>query len=316
MTASLALAREQENPHALALASETAGIAAAFEGRWKAAHDLLADAEKMLRERCTGVVYELDNAVYWRLFALAHRGRWRELQARVPGVIKEANERGDLYLGTNVKLRVAFIAALAAGDAEAAARELDEAMAQWAFPGFSNQHWWELLGRIQIALYRGRAIEAWDGLATRWPALEGSFVLRIQLVKILALDLRARAALAALEAGDTRSRRLRQAAASSARALANERMPWARPLAQRLEAGLASLEGDRPRAAQLLRDAAAGFRAADMDLHAVVADRCQGELTGGPEGARLVEAADAWMLEQRVAEPRHIARMIAPGRWL
>lgn len=316
VTASLTLARAQANPHALALASETAGIAAAFEGRWKAADALLADAETMLRERCAGVVYELDNALYWRLFALAHRGHWRELQGRVPGAQKDASERGDLYLGTNLKLRVAFIAALAAGDPEGAARELDEAMAQWAFTGFSNQHWWELLGRVQICLYRGRAADAWEALASRWAAVSRSFVLRIQLVKILALDLRARAALAAAEAGDLRPGRLLRVAETCARSLATERMPWSQPLADRLQAAVDSLAGDPDGAAALLRRSAAGFRAADMELHAAIAERCLGQLIGGTDGNALVAAADAWMTGQNVREPDRIARMIAPGRWL
>ena len=50
-----------------------------------------------------------------------------------------------------------------------------------------------------------------------------------------------------------------------------------------------------------LRSAEQGFRTVDMALHAAVARRRLGELRGGDDGQKLIDAADAWMRSQTVS---------------
>lgn len=45
------------------------------------------------------------------------------------------------------------------------------------------------------------------------------------------------------------------------------------------------------------------------------ARRRRGELAGGPEGRRLIEEADRWMLAQGVRNPVRMTAMVAPGTW-
>ena len=50
-----------------------------------------------------------------------------------------------------------------------------------------------------------------------------------------------------------------------------------------------------------------------MAMHLAVARRRRGELTGGEEGADLVERADDWLRGQGVARPDLLAEVLAPG---
>ena len=50
-----------------------------------------------------------------------------------------------------------------------------------------------------------------------------------------------------------------------------------------------------------------------MALYAAAARRCRGVLLGGEEGRVLVEAADAWMRDERIRNPERMTAMLAPG---
>ena len=309
------LADEIGNPHAQGLAVAVAGIAGCFEGRWKTSHALLVEAERQLRERCTGLYYELANAVYWRLYARFHCGHVREVRDSIPDLLKDAHERGDLYLGTNLRLRLSYLVELCADDPPRASRELDRGISAWSFIGFSNQNWWELLGRIQIHLYRRDGATAWDALQAAWPALQRSMILRIQLMRLLAADLKGRAAVAAAASGGSSPPELLRTARKCADVIEGEKMTWAVPSAELVRAGIASCEERRAEAIAHLRAAAEGYSAADMILHAVVSRRRLGGMLGGADGAALVAEADAWMAGQQIANPVRMAAMLAPGRW-
>jgi hypothetical protein len=309
------LADEIANPHAQGLAAAVAGIAGCFEGRWQSSHVLLGEAERILRERCTGLFYELANVVNWRLFALFQCGQVGEVKGSIPGLLKDGNERGDLYLCTNLRLRVAYLVELARDDPDRAVQEIDRGIRAWSFIGFSNQNWWELLGRVQVHLYRGDGTTAWETLRSVWPALDRSMVLRIQLIKLLAWQLRGRAALAAAAHEDAARPHLLRIARQSADGIQREKMAWSTPTAELLRAGVASCEERWPEVAARLRAAMAGFDAVGMSLHAMAARRRLGGVVGGAEGGALLAEADAWMCGQQIVNPRRMAAVLAPGRW-
>jgi hypothetical protein len=137
--------------------------------------------------------------------------------------------------------------------------------------------------------------------------------MRIQSVRTLALFLRARVRLASAEGGERERAALLSGAAGDARAIEREKMAWATPHATLIRAGVAHVRGDTEAAQALLREAAAGFDAVDMALHAAAARRCLGKLTGGDEGARLIDRAEAWMRSETVKNPARMTAMLAPG---
>ena len=55
-------------------------------------------AEAIFRERCTGVIWELDTARIFGLWSLFYLGRLAELNERCTVLFQEARERGDRYM--------------------------------------------------------------------------------------------------------------------------------------------------------------------------------------------------------------------------
>jgi len=163
MKDAMAVAKRGDHPHALGLVNLTAGIARFLQGSWKESFERLEIAEKILRERCTGVTWELDTAFIFQLRALLLLGEYGEICRRLPSLLKEVQERGDLYAETNLRSRMTWVARLAQDDPEQALREVDQAIRGWSQQGFHLQHYWHLTGRVEICLYSGRGAVAWPG---------------------------------------------------------------------------------------------------------------------------------------------------------
>jgi hypothetical protein len=307
-----ALARRLNHPHALGLVTLAAGITAYMEGRWCDGLEFSDRAEAIFRERCTGVTWELDTAHSFSLWSLFFRGEVAEITARLPTLLQEAQERGDLYAATNLGTFVGHVTWLAADDPEGAQRDLGEVMAHWSRQGFHVQHLTGLMGQLQIDLYRGAGAAAWERITREWPALARSLFLRVQVVRIFMWDLRARSALAAAVQA-SRPEPLWRAAQQDARRIEHERMAWAEPLAQLIRAGIAAGRGDRGGARVLLQDAEAGFRATAMGLFAAAAGYRHGHLMAGDDGRVRLAQATGWMEGQGIRNPARMADLYAPG---
>jgi hypothetical protein len=307
-----ALAQRLNHPHALGLVALAHGITAYMEGRWRSGLEMSDRAEAIFRQGCTGVAWELDTAHSFSLWSLFFLGEVAEITRRLPALLQEARERGDLYAATNLGTFVGHLTWLAADDPEGAERDLGEVMERWSRQGFHVQHLTGLMGQLQIDLYRGAGTAAWERITAAWPALAGSLFLRVQVVRIFMWNLRARSALAAA-ATAARPERLRRAALRDARRIERERMAWARPLAQLLRAGVAVGRGDREGALTLLGAAEAGFRAADMSLFAAAAGHRYGQLLGGDGGRARVDEAVHRMKALGIRNPDRMTALYSPG---
>jgi hypothetical protein len=298
------LARQVDRPHVFGLSAMAKGLAAAFEGRWKEAVTFCDESERILRDDCTGVIWELDTAHRFALWALVFRGEAPEINRRLPALLQQARERDDLYAVVNLSTVVQPFARLAADEPLRARAELAEVMARWSQQGFHVQHMNRLYDEATIDLYLGDAAASLARLYAAWPLLERSHLLRVQQVRIFLAHLRGRAALASgklFPANDDACWLLCQRAA------------WADALAKLLFAGLAARRGNRDGAARLLTEAAAELDAADMGLYAAAARRRLGALVGGDEGRALVVRADAVMAERQVKAPEKMTAFYAPG---
>ena len=312
------LSERVEHPHALGLTNLTAGIAAYLQGFWKKSLDMLEDSESILRERCTGVTWELDTAFIFQLRALLLLGEYGEIGRRLPGLLKEVQERGDLYGETNLRSRMTWVDWLSQDNPEKALREADEGIRNWSQQGFHLQHYWHMTGRSEIALYSGNALGAWDYLEEQWSKLTGSLLLRIQFTRVEAFQLRGRCALAAAMAhqpSDARRTTLLRQAKSALRRVEKEGLDWANPLADLVRGGIALATGASATGASILERAAEGLDKVDMRLHAAAARRRLGQLVGGSHGIELVRNADAYMGSQSITSPEKMSRVLAPGPW-
>ncbi|MFQ5790097.1 MAG: serine/threonine-protein kinase PknK, partial [Acidobacteriota bacterium] len=312
--ASTRLAEQVKNPHATGLVTAVSGTAAYLGGRWRQARELLREAEEILLGSCTGVAWELSNVRFFSIASLFWLGELKELSRWLPDVLKNAGERGDLLLATQLRAWGAHLMYLAADQPDKAREEGRHAIERWSHQGFHIQHYEETWAQVNIALYSGDKRAAWDLVSERWPALKRSLLLRIQIIFIPALGMRAASALAAAASGIEPWKLLR-VAERDARRIEGEKVAWADPLAQLIRAGVVAMRGEVAVAVVLLASAEEGFEAVDMTLYAAVARRRRGELIGGEQGRTLVNEADDWMTGQEIRNPGRMTAMLAPGRW-
>jgi hypothetical protein len=313
------LADRLGNPLALGLVAISRGTAAHLLGEWRSALEHCERAEPILRERCTGVGWELAIAHLYSLLSLQYLGELGELSRRLPVLIKEARERDDLHAVTNYQTRLSYIRCLAADDPDAAQREVREGIDVWYQKTYTSQHYFELLASVEIALYAGDGATAWGHIERHWPALKGSLLLRVQRIRIESLYIRGRSAMAAsMTTSDERQRAALVAVTRKAiRGLRRQDAPHAAAIADLLATGLGTLTPAvaRTDVAMLLENTALAFAHEEMALFAAAARRRLGEISGGPRGSALVSEADAWMNAHGVANPERMTLMLAPGRY-
>ena len=311
----LALAERVENPHALGVAMANMGAAAFLQGDYKKGLELSERAEAILRERCTGVTWELDTAQTFLLDSLYWTGAWDEMFRRMPIFAKEAQERGDLLFGSyQRRLHLIYLAA----DHPVQARE-EAKRRTWSQRGFHVQHYMDLITQTEIDLYAGDATAAWRRVNEQWLGLRRSLLTRVQFIRAETRHLHARAALALaadeVTAGARERERYLAIAEKDAGKLEQEKTAWTRGLAALIRAGVAATRENSPLALSLAAAAERECEAAHMAHYATVARRRRGKLAGGPDGRALIEMADAWMIRQRIGNRERMTAMLAPGEW-
>ena len=305
------LAERIQSQHALALCELASCVAAFYEGRWEHARGSAERAEQLLLE-CGGVPWELNTAQLYQTYACYFIGDFPELARRSRTFLSNARERGNRLAGFYCRSGFTNAVWLAADDVAGAERNLDEAVREWHQEEFGVPHYWTMVARGHIQLYRGEPALAWDGVMRDWPGLVSSGLLRVQGVRINLRDLRARCALAAAAGGADRAPLLAVAERDVAR-LERERLAWADALALLLRAELSAARGEVADVVPLLERATAAFDAAQMAVHAHVVRRRLGETLSGDDGRSVVQTADAWMHSHGIRNPARYAEVLAPN---
>ncbi|HZU37769.1 MAG TPA: hypothetical protein VFA18_17750, partial [Gemmataceae bacterium] len=312
LDAARAIEARVPHPHTRGLVTLISGMAEYLVGHWRLGLELCEQATTILHEQCTGVMWELNTARAYCLYALYFMGEVAELSRRLGPILKDAEERGNLFVLANHATFTRPLAQLAADDSDTALKDLDDLMAQWSQEGFQAQHFYSMYAHVQIHLYRGDAEAAHNWLVSQWPGLVGSLLLRVQHVRIFSYEARARAALA-LAARSGRPSSLLKQIDHDIRRLEREPVGYAQALARLLRAGQAAVHGERQRIAPLLREAMDQFETLDMRLHAAVARDRLGEVSGGAEGQALRAQSASWMADQKVRHPARMVGMLAPS---
>jgi len=311
------LVERVENPHAVGLVRMTSGVASYLEGKWRQGAERCAQAEEILRDRCTGVTWEVDTTVQFLMRAYIYLGQWGEIAERYPALLKDNRERGDLYAEINMMTCISWLAHLINDRPEWATRDLDAAIARWSQQGYHLQHFWHLTGSASIGMYQGRALETWEALQKPWARLKSSMLLRFQFTGVDAYSVHARTALAALaetEPDSAQAKNLEKIIREDLKFIEKDNLAWANPLAYLLRAGLVATLGFRERALVFLSKAIAGFENCDMLLYRAAASRRRGQLMA-EKGRLQVREADAVMRGQRIQQPERVADLLAPGHW-
>ena len=306
------LAERLGHPHALGMASLSAGAAEFLIGRYRSGLDWVDRAEAIFRDRCTGVIWELDTARIFGLWSLFYLGRIAELGTRCREIFHEARERGDRYLEATPGPFVGTVVQLAEDDIDGARRFARGALGKWSHQGFHIQHLNFYYGSLYIEAYTGDAAALWRTIIKTEPLLQSSLLLRIQQVRADVLQHTGRAAVA-MAAVSADPRPLLRRAEQAVRRLDRQRLPWTSAFSRLIRAGAASVGRNDGSAERLLASATEQFDSADMGLFAASARRQLGHLRGGDEGRALREQADAWMRAQSIKNPSRMAECLAPG---
>ena len=297
------------------------GLIAWFRGRALEAAEELSQARALFRTVREGATFHMTNCEVFRLPALAQLGRIRELIQDLESDLRDAEDRADEF----------FVASCAAGEPCLAwlAQDRPDVALHWADrvlrsapPDFSSQHYFHLVSNAQARLYEGRAVEACRMVEEAWPKLKANFFLTLSWVRDELADLRARAAVAAAVAIRGGAQPLSPAldpkaliaiAEREAKNIERHALPFARPLASMVRAGIAASQGHGDRAVALLGGAAAQFGAIQMDLHRHVALYAVGTASGYTADRIRMAESETWMREQGIVRPEKIAAMMAPG---
>ena len=204
-----------------------------------------------------------------------------------------------------------FLGHLAADDPAAARQALDRQIAQWARSEFDiprSSHWH---GTVETLLYEGRCEEAWQLVTRTWPVLKRTLMLRMDLLRLLAGQLRARCAVA-LDAVAPRPEIL-VVAERFAADCARSRSTLAQGFGLLIDAALTVSRANQERAIAKLQLAEERFREVGAAHYVAASCRRRGELLGGEDGTALIRQADLELTELGAMNPSRMVDRLVPG---
>jgi serine/threonine protein kinase len=286
-----------------------------FSGQWRKGRDYFVQCEALFRDQCLGATFELGTVRMLLCRACAWLGDFRELTTRAGAILREAEQKGDLYTVINVSNPLSYLA-LGRDDTAEAERIVASARDKIAKRGFHVQHMFGLMSECQLWLYCGEAARTRAELDRQWPAVKRSMLLRVQALHLQLLDLRARACLA-LAASDASARpELLREAEGYVREIERHDAPWARGLVHMLRASSHHIANERERAIEQLTAAEKELADAGMALHLAITQRRRSELLAAAhrdEAKALRATSDAWMVAQDIRSPARMSALHSPG---
>jgi predicted ATPase len=307
-----ALAKRHKNLYCVGYIKAVRGEAVSFLGHWRQALQMCDEAEAFLRQHCTGVYWEISLLTLDIITSLFFLGEIKELSQRIPKILRETQQRNDLFAGVVPRTYFGNIVWLAADQPDEARRQATLAMAGWPREPFLLQHVFELIGCASIDLYASEGPRAGDRIARAWPDFKRSWHIKHRFPRVLLLHLRARAALASLGPG-LNDRAPIRSAERDAKKILREPTGWSGPLARLVIAGIARACGKSKQAVEQLETAIREFDDWEMALYSAAAKRRLGELLGGQRGQELIAAGTELMTDQGIVRPDRMTQMLAPG---
>jgi hypothetical protein len=307
------VAEKNGDPYHIGLVEASSGLGHFLFGRWRLAHDHLEAGLRLMRDHGVDARWEIDISEMFYLSSLYYLGEVRDLVKWTPILLREAEDRGDVYAQHGIRAWRSNFAWLAMGKPEdARAHVLGVANERGEVGDFHLHDYYQLISAGAIDLYVGDGEGALHRVESAWPQLEASQLLRVQTVHIEALFLLGRAAVACAHA----TRKNRAARIAIARRCAGELraapVAWSQALGILLEASTAHADGDLEAAVRGYTDAEVRFRAADMRLFERAVRLARGEVVGGAGGTALREDANEWMTEQGIVDTVAMSKVIAP----
>jgi serine/threonine protein kinase len=267
-----------------------------------------------LRDHCRGVAWELTAGYVLLFWFSCWGGRVAEVKSLLPSLLKEGAARGDVNVEVSLRLlSYVHYAYLSADQPDDCLAECKNALDRWPKEDFHLQHYGALFVQAETFLYLGRYDEAFQTLLASWNKMSKSFILRWQILTLMALFLRGRVALACWL--DDKSEHLRTDVVKQIRKLGKVSSDWSLPMANVLRAGLLAGGGRRVEASNLLEMASSQFGNIGLRAYSAAALHVCGALAGGMVGREKIDSASTFMKLEEVRCPDKFIRMLLPGNW-
>ncbi len=269
------------------------------------------DAERVFRDNCSDVVWEVTQAQIYQTIAMAQMARYDELGPKLDLCMREARERGDVWGGTYFMSIGAMSIKLARDLPNEAAENVREAMGRWPSSSeFHSQHLFGLIAAAYIDLYR-QSPQVLDQIDALWPALKSKMFLRVRFARTTLHELRGRACL--LAGRRRHDPTLFKQAEHEARILLREHTPVATGFGHLLRANVCKERGDDAGALEELRMGIPYLEGHGIELWVAPAQLELGKLLGGDEGQSLVEQAERFLRVRQIQNRDAFTAMLMPG---
>jgi predicted Ser/Thr protein kinase len=311
LTQAEALATPLNEPELSGWVKEMRGCVLVHEGRFAEARPVLREALDWFTTRCKGVPFELACGRGYDLNAANHLGQFAEISRSASAIVDDSLRRGDMYQASGVA-SFAMPGWLAHRGLAYARGRFGEA--KRLFRPQTSFQWADylmLMAELSLALYEGQPERGVALAAARWPALERSQLLRMQIARAMMVYCRAGCRLAA--SSPQRPSVELSLVAAAARTLRKTPLMHAHGWAAVLEAGLAQRNRRAGRAAEQLGLAITRLDASGLRMFAAAARRRLGQILGGQQGAASLREAELAMVTEGIVDIEATTEMLAPG---
>lgn len=269
-----------------------------FAGQFSDGIHFARQAEEIFESECTGRLWERSFASLLRYTALEFVGDLRALTVEAPLRARDAADRDD-QLSTGL-LTTAMSYSHLMGDAPEAALRFLEEQAQLLDPRHvTTLDQLVMVRTTDTYLYQGEGKKAFEYASTYAPRLRSSYLSHSRFMRSSVLFFEIRAALGGHF--DSNDPKLLALARKQLKTLNHSNLGFA-GYHDALLATTYQREGRLEEAVGRMRTALTHFEAPDV-RGAIYARHRLGRLLGGGEGAAMVEAAEAALREQAIANP-------------
>lgn len=307
-----ALADHLGTPEARAFVSLGKSSRGLVHGCWDDCYSYAEEAERLFA-RCTGFTWELDTARSLILYALSSAGRYRELSERSAALLQQAEDRGNLFLATNIGTFNLPVAMLSRNQPEEARRMALDYRARWTSEGYHLQHVMTVHTLVWSDLYEDRASRAWQTIQTEWPEFRRHNMNYLPQLRIWWTHLRAHAALSWAVQNPAERAALLRIATADARRMERECYPWSHAMALLVRAGIYGVENRTDNAIQILDTAQRRFDDLGMQSCAAAARLRLASLVGGDRAKALRLRVDEWVQRENVTNASGLMAVFTPG---
>jgi hypothetical protein len=250
-------------------------------------------AEGLFLEHGRGVAWEHNSArIFWS-DALFYLGQHRELDQRISSWVADAEERGDRYILSALRMADAPRTLYRDGDVDAAQAQLSEGFALWDSPYVSYHDISHAVVQAYIDVYRGNAPQALERMNHLKKMMKQSYMDQVHVARV---QVGVVEAIACVEvAADCKDVRKRHSLSHRVRRLSklmlDQGASWSTALGTQFSALASLIESPSESSLRQLKRAETLFLGSDMILHAAGVSARVAELVVGDEGKSRLDQA-------------------------